>query len=138
MAKNLYFHALADNSSVMVNLASRAAEEDFKEEVLLYSVLAKERATRADLHAIDLAIEQYLHASFGTDVDFDLGDALSRLMADGIVTEGPDGILHTLPPREAALHIDAKWDQLLDLLPDPVVGEGREDMRRGDDEDDAA
>ncbi len=130
MAQNLYFHALADNGSAMIKLANRAAEEDFKEEILLYCVLAKERATRRDLKAIDLAIEQYLHASFGTDVDFDLGDALDRLMRDGLVTEGADGILHTLPPREAARHIDGMWDQLLDMLPDPTEGEGVEDMRR--------
>ena len=136
MAQNLYFHALADNSGVMIKLANRAAEEDFKEEVLLYSVLAKERATRADLPAIDLAIEQYLHSSFGMDVNFDLADALERLMADGLVVERADGILETLRPREAALHLDHKWDRLLDELPDPIAGEGHEDLTPiGADED---
>jgi hypothetical protein len=60
------------------------------------------------------------------DVDFDLEDALSRLLADGIVTEDADGNLHTLQPREAALHLDAKWDLFLDMLPNMDGSEGRE------------
>jgi hypothetical protein len=126
MAQNLYFHSMADNRGVMIKLADRAAEEDFKEEILLYSVLAKERAHRSDLSAIDGAIEQYVLSTFGQDVNFDLEDALSRLMADGIVTQASNGELTTLPPREAALHLDAMWDQLLDNLPDPTGVEGIE------------
>ncbi len=77
---------MADNRSAMVKLAERAAEEDVKEEMLLYSVLAKETATRKDLDAIDAAIEHYLHETFDVTVDFDLEDALGRLIEDGIVT----------------------------------------------------
>ncbi|WP_083567717.1 TMEM143 family protein [Hyphomicrobium sp. CS1GBMeth3] len=126
MAQNLYFHAMADNRGVLVKLADRAAEEDVKEEMLLYSVLAKEKAKHSDLPAIDAAIEQYLTSSFGLHVDFDLEDALSRLVADGIVTEEADGTLTTLGPEEAALHLDAKWDVFLDHLPDCTPDEGRE------------
>jgi hypothetical protein len=126
MAQNLYFHSMADNRGVMIKLADRAAEEDVKEELLLYTVLAKERALRADLPAIDAAVEQYLQRTFGVHVDFDLEDALGRLMADGLVVEDADGVLATLPPREAARHLDSKWDTFLDQLADPVSGEGRE------------
>jgi len=126
MAQNLYFHSLADNRGVMILLVDRAAEEDVKEEILLYSVLAKEQARRSDLEAIDFAIEKYLKGAFGIDVDFDLDDALSRLLADGIVTEDENGVLHTLPPKEAAKRLDAMWDVFLDDLPDIEDHEGRE------------
>lgn len=126
MAKNLYFHSMADNRGVMLKLANRAAEEDIKEEVLLYAVLAKMEAKRRDIDEIDRDIERWLAKTFGITVDFDLHDALSRLIADGLVTEKPDGTLATLPPREAALHIDAKWDRFLDELPQPKRGEGVE------------
>ena len=96
------------------------------EEVLLYSVLAKEKSTRADLPAIDNAIEQYLIRTFGMAVDFEIEDALDRLLKDGIVTEGPDGTLVTLPPKEAAQKIDTRWDGFLDRLPDPMATEGHE------------
>ena len=126
MAQNLYFHALADNRGCMITLADRAADEDVKEEILLYSVLAKERVMRADLQAVDEAIEEYLSSAFGVNVDFDLEDALGRLLADGVVTEGPSGMLYALPPAEAAQHIDGKWDLFLDELPDGAVLEGIE------------
>ncbi len=126
MAQNLYFHTMADNRGVILKIAARGAEEDIKEEMLLYTVLTKEKATRADLPAIDLAIEQYLTRTFGVKVDFDLEDALDRLVRDGIVREAADGTLHTLDPVAAAKHIDTKWDQFLDQLPDPMSAEGYE------------
>ena len=126
MAQNLYFHSMADNRGVMLKLADRAAEEDVKEEMLLYTVLLKERARHRDLPAIDAAIEQYLYSSFGVQVNFDLEDALRRLMADGIVTVGTDGYLHVMSPGRAAAHLDQKWDRFLDDLPDPISAEGFE------------
>jgi hypothetical protein len=126
MAQNLYFHAMADNRGVMLKLAARAAEEDIKEEMLLYSVLTKERARRQDIPDIDAAIEQYLAASFGVSVDFDISDALERLTADNLITEQPDGRLETMQPKDAAQHIDRKWDAFLDELPEPMSAEGME------------
>ncbi|MEL6299053.1 MAG: TMEM143 family protein [Pseudomonadota bacterium] len=130
MAQNLYFHALADNRGVLFLLGDNAAEEDVKEEILLYSVLSKEKVNRADLPDVDRAIEQYLRSTFGIDVDFDVEDALDRLIADGIVTMDPDGTLHALPPAEAAEHIDTMWDLILDNLPDVATHEGTEFVGR--------
>lgn len=126
MAQNLYFHAMADNRGVMIKLSECGADEDVKEEILLYSVLAKEPAKRSDLELIDAAIEKYLRTTFDIQVDFELPDALDRLIADGIVREDADGTLHTLPPLEAARHLDAKWDRFLDDLPDGATQEGLE------------
>ncbi|MET0652005.1 MAG: TMEM143 family protein [Hyphomicrobiaceae bacterium] len=133
MAQNLYFHAMADNRGVVTLLADRAAEEDVKEEMLLYSVLAKAPANIADLGHLDQAIEQYLARTFNIDVDFDVSDALRRLKEDGIVSQLPDGTLQALPPHQAALRIDQLWDASLDQLPDIAPEEGREmGMESGD------
>ena len=126
LAQNLYFHAMADNRGVMTLLADRAAEEDLKEEILLYSVLAKERVNIRNLRQVDQAIEQYLKDTFDIEVDFDVDDALQRLKQEGVVAELADGTLKTLAPREAALHIDRLWDACLDNLPDVTLDEGRE------------
>lgn len=125
MAQNLYFHSLADNRGVLVLLADRAAEEDVKEEILLYSVLAKESVNRRDLDDVDRAIERFLLTTFGVDVDFDLADAMERLLEDGLVREHADGTLEALTPIDAAEQIDALWDVFLDNLPsiDPHEGE---------------
>ena len=44
LAQNLYFHSMADNRGVMTLLADRAADEDIKEEMLLYTALANDAA----------------------------------------------------------------------------------------------
>jgi hypothetical protein len=126
MAQNLYFHAMADNRGVMTLLADRAAEEDVKEDMLLYCVLAKETVNERELDDVDRAVEQYLLNTFGVNADFDVRDALGRLEADGIVQRLPDGTLATLPPEAASTRIDAHWDGLLDQLPDQTADEGIE------------
>jgi hypothetical protein len=129
MAQNLYFHSMADNRGAMSKLADRAAEEDFKEEILLYSVLAKEKVNRSELHEVDTAIQAYIERTFGLQVDFEISDALERLVGDGIVREDANGDLHALPPREAARHIDEMWDRILDMLPTSGPRAGREMTR---------
>jgi len=42
-----------------------------------------------------------LQRTFGVSVDFDLEDALDRLVRDGLVKEDADGTLHTLLPAAA-------------------------------------
>jgi hypothetical protein len=127
LARNLYFHSMADNRGVMTLLADRAADEDIKEEMLLYTAIANARVSVRDLNAVDEVIEQYLSKTFGIHVNFDVEDAHARLRQDGIVTELADGTLKTLPPAEAALHIDKLWDACLDQLPDiTTTGEGAE------------
>jgi hypothetical protein len=127
LARNLYFHSMADNRGVMTLLADRAADEDIKEEILLYTALANERVNIRELDAVDRTIEDYLAKTFNIDVDFDVSDALERLKQEGVVTELPDGTLETLLPHEAALHIDKLWDACLDNLPDLTTsGEGQE------------
>jgi hypothetical protein len=126
LAQNLYFHAMADNGGVATVLAERAAEEDVKEEMLLYSVLAKEPVNVRDLKAVDEAIESYLKKTFEIDVDFDVQDAYRRLKEEGLVKELEDGTLQTLHPQEAALQIDRMWDRTLDDLPEFVRDEGVE------------
>lgn len=136
MAQNLYFHSLADNRGVLTLLADRAAEEDVKEEFLLYSVLAKSKAHISDIPEIDHAIERWLKSHFGINANFDVEDALKRLMADGIVTQSADGTLATLPPDRAAVRIDQLWDGYLDHLPG-VHGEGEEFEVDDESDDDA-
>jgi hypothetical protein len=134
MAQNLYFHSLAVNRGAVALLGDRAAEEDVKEEMLLYCVLAKATVNRRELKQVDVAIEQYMLNVFGLNLNFDIEEALSRLIETGIVEIGSDGTLHTLPPAAAARQIDFLWDRYLDNLPDPTHGEGVEfDFENGAD-----
>jgi hypothetical protein len=131
LAKNLYFHSMADNRGVMTLLADSAAEEDIKEEMLLYRWIANmPPLKRRDLETINRGIEDYLKTAFGIDIDFDISQAFARLKEEGVITELEDGTLKTLPPAEAVLHIDKLWTASLDQLPDiTTTGEGEEITR---------
>jgi len=113
LAQNLYFHNLADNRGVLTLLSDRAEEEDIKEEMLLYALLAKEPLMEEELGEAQLAIEQYLEHEFGVTIEFDLLDALGRLKADGVIIKGEDGTLRAMNPAEGCDHIDAMWDEYL-------------------------
>lgn len=129
LAKNLYFHSMADNRAAMTLLADGAAEEDIKEEMLLYTWIANMPAVRvADLEAIKRGIEGWLRTGFAIEVDFDVFEACGRLKEEGVITESGDGTLKTLPPAEAALQIDRLWDACLDGLPDLTTADEGEEM----------
>ena len=113
LAQNLYLHSLADNRSAFTLLANRAEEEDVKEEMLLYTVLATRQIHRDELPAVRAQISGYLSDEFNVDVAFDVFDALDRLVRDGIVREAPDGLLLTLTPMAALEHFDEMWDSYM-------------------------
>jgi Protein of unknown function (DUF3754) len=114
LAQNLYFHTLADNRAAITLLASRAEEEDVKEEMLLYSVLAKEHVSKHELTDLKDAIVGYLQREYQVTVDFDVEEALGRLIKDKIVTVQPDGSLKALSPADGIAHLDSLWDGYLD------------------------
>ena len=113
IANSLYFQNLANNQGVLALLTERGEEEDIKEELLLYTLLARERVNRAQLADAKTAIEMFLFKAFEVNVVFDVEDALERLLGDGIVTQAADGSLKTMDPATAATHIEAKWTRHL-------------------------
>lgn len=116
LSKNLYFNNLANNHSVMAALSERGEEEDIKEEVLLYTLLARSAMNRSDLGDAKLAIEDYLQSEFRVKVNFDIMDALERLIETGVVFETADGRLVALQPDEGCRHLDGLWDKHLDAI----------------------
>ena len=116
LSKNLYFNNLANNHSVMAVLSERGEEEDIKEEVLLYTLLARSTMKRSELADAKLAVEHYLQSEFQVKVNFDIYDALERLVDTGVVIEQPDGTLVALQPADGARHIDEMWDKYLDKV----------------------
>ncbi|MFM2422188.1 MAG: hypothetical protein RL291_718 [Pseudomonadota bacterium] len=126
MARNLYSHALADNGGVIELIAARAADQDAKEDILLYSVLVKDKINRAHLKDVDEGVESFIFSTFRIEADFETEEALERLLADGLIRQAADGTLSALPPVEAAKQIDKMWDGYLDTLAADWPSEGRE------------
>ena len=92
------FHRLVDD----------AEEEETKEALLAYYFLlnSPEPMQRSDL---DQCIEAWFEQSWNCRIDFEIADAMQKLLALGLVSER-DGLLHALPIEKAIAVLDERWD----------------------------
>lgn len=103
---NLYFRNVSNNAGMFDAIIGAAEEQEFKEAALAYFFLLGEPMGRADL---DRAIEAWLRARFGVDVDFELDDGLAKLERLGLLAEA-GGVLSVPPMAEALRRLDRAWD----------------------------
>jgi hypothetical protein len=111
MIRHLYYLTLANNASVITRLLDMAEEEEFKEAMLAYLLVAESSADhspRAD--QLDRAVEALLRDRAGVALDFEIGDALDKLFRLGLVRRRPDETLEALPPEPALARLDRRWD----------------------------
>jgi hypothetical protein len=114
LAQSLYFQNLANNQGALALIVDEAEEEDVKEEVLLYSHLLEQPIAARDVEVLDRRIEAFFSEKFGAEVDFDVYDALERLLASGLVIRTPSGELHARPLDEADRRLRNIWYNLAD------------------------
>ncbi len=114
LAQSLYFQNLANNQGALAVMVDEAEEEDVKEEILLYAHLLGHTVNYTQLESVKENINTFLHANFGVDVNFDIYDALRRLIANGLVTQSHEGDLRTLSLTEANTHLYVRWCRALE------------------------
>lgn len=110
LADTVYFRNLANNAGVLDLLVGAGEEQDAKEALLAYSVLHASGAalSKAD---IDRAAEAFLRDRLNVQVDFEIGDALSKLERLGLVAREGDAY-RAVDPADARNRLDAAWDNL--------------------------
>lgn len=108
LTQNLYFKNLDNNAGVFHRLANDAEEEECKEAVLAYYFLltSKTPMTRSEL---DRAIEHWLKEKWQCTVDFEIDDALNKLLTLGLVSES-DEKLRVISIQDGIKILDARWD----------------------------
>lgn len=126
LAQTLYFHNLANNRGVLTLLVDRAEEEDIKEEMLLYAYLVQTEIHRTHLATAQDEIEHFLMSEFHVSVEYDIEDALGRLVQDGLVTETADGWLRPMRPNDACRHLESLWRDCLGRGAHQVQGPAQE------------
>lgn len=110
LADTVYFRNLANNAGVIDLLAGAGAEQEVKEALLAYAVLRKagRGLTRAE---IDAGAEAFLREHFGLNVNFEIHDAMEKLLRLNLVTRTGE-TYEAAPPAEALERLDAAWDGL--------------------------
>ena len=107
LTQNLYFKNLDNNAGVFFRLANDAEEEECKEAILAYYfLLIRGPMTRKQL---DTTIESWLLDQWHCHVDFEIDDALNKLLVLSLVSE-ESGQLSALALEQAIKKLDKRWD----------------------------
>ena len=108
LTQNLYFKNLDNNAGVFHRLANDAEEEESKEAILAYYFLlvSSEPLTRSKL---DHEIERWFDSRWNCELDFEIDDALHKLLALGLVEKSGDSLIAV--SIEAGIRaLDQRWD----------------------------
>lgn len=113
MIRHLYYLTLANNASVITRLVDCAEEEDYKEALLAYYVLWRHRDDPEPWTSarLDAAVEALIKAKTGLVIDFEVADALAKLLRLGLVQADPQGQLRAANLDDALATLDRRWDE---------------------------
>lgn len=112
LSDNLYFKNLDNNAGVFHTLVDAAEEEDFKEALLAYAFLLKS-STGLTASALDEKIEVWFMDKYQCQLDFEISDALEKLVRMQLVIIDKDNY-QALPLTQAKQCLDKRWDSLFD------------------------
>jgi hypothetical protein len=114
MIRSLYYLTVANNAAVIHTLIDSAEEEEYKEALLAYATLLKHREDPEpwDQERLDRHVEQALQEYTGQPIDFEVRDAVGKLLRLGLVHESPQGFLSATRLGQALAVLDAQWDDL--------------------------
>ena len=87
LSANLYFQNLANDASVLTHLVDSAEAEETKEMLLAYFILYVERDRDYSEESLGRRVRIWVRDALGLDVDFEVGDALRKLIERGLVVE---------------------------------------------------
>lgn len=119
LAQNLYFQTLGSNLSVLYHLLDEAEEQECREALLAYSALWR-HAGAAGWTARDLDdyVEMEVERLTGLKIDFEIEDALAKLVRLRLVTKQGDH--HVAVPIDKALEaLDEAWDNYFKYNTEP-------------------
>jgi hypothetical protein len=108
LTQSLYFKNLDNNAGVFHRLANDAEEEENKEAVLAYYFLL-ENSQAMKKEDLDKKIEHWLSDKWQCQVDFEIDDALEKLMTLNLVTEA-DGEYRAVSIQQGIKNLDQRWD----------------------------
>ncbi len=114
MIRHLYYLNLANNGCVINKIVDVAEDEETKEALLAYFVLWRHEAAQRRLNRLQLdrEVERLLLERAGCRVDFQIHDALEKLVRLDLVRVQDDESLEVVGPLEAVRRLDKRWDEL--------------------------
>lgn len=112
VARDMYFKGMANDSPVLSYVIDLAESQEIKEAVLAYVFLSSEPTGLSEVQ-LDKRIEVWLEQTFDVNVDFEVDDALSKLL-DLKLLSSDNGHYTVVDPHVALEILDDYWDGLYD------------------------
>jgi hypothetical protein len=111
LTDNLYFRNLDNNAGVFHRVGDAAAEEEWKEAILGYFFLLCAGAPQTAAQ-IDDAVEAWFEKTHGVRIDFEIADALRKLVDLRLcrVGSGAEPTYDALPLDAASRALGERWD----------------------------
>jgi outer membrane lipoprotein-sorting protein len=110
LSDNLYFKNLDNNAGVFHTLIDAAEEEDIKEALLAYTFLLKSK-NGLTAQQLDDEIELWFKTKYQCTLDFEINDALEKLIRMRLVTS-ENQVYTVLSLDQAKVVLDEHWDNL--------------------------
>lgn len=111
LTDNLYFKNLDNNGGVLRHLIDEAEEEECKESILAYYCLLT-HGKALTKQQLDIEIEQWFASKFDFEINFEIEDALAKLLRFGIV-QCKGEYYSAVPINDAKQILHKQWDSLL-------------------------
>jgi hypothetical protein len=113
LTRSLYFQNLDNNGGVMFRLLDDAEEQEFREAILAYFLLWRNAGHEGwTIEQLDLAAEDFLMKACAVQVDFEIADALHKLVAMKLISPAGGARWRAIELDEALATLDATWDGL--------------------------
>lgn len=110
LTRNLYYRNLDNNAGALFRLVAEAEEQELREVVLSYFLLWRDAGpdgwTSSEL---DAASEEFLIELLGTEVDFEVGDAIRKLEQLRLVDPRPGHRWRAVTLDEAYRRLRDRW-----------------------------
>lgn len=110
LTRSLYFQNLDGNAGVLHRILDEAEEQEFREALLAWRLLSERGLLAATPRQLDEAVEQWLAARLGVQVDFEIEDALHKLEQWGLCRLLPGGRYHAVSLETALENLNRQWD----------------------------
>jgi hypothetical protein len=111
LTQSLYFQNLDNNAGALFLLLNEAEEQEFREAALAYFVLlTRAGETGWTRRQVDDSIEELLKQAAGIEIDFEISDAVDKLVRYRLVEECGAGKLRAVPLRAGLEALDRAWD----------------------------
>jgi hypothetical protein len=108
LTQNLYFKNLDNNAGVFHRIVNDAEEEESKEAILAYYFLMANDQPMSKKE-LDQAIENWMANKYNCVIDFEIDDALEKLLELGLVLKSNDK-LSAISLNEGIRKLDQRWD----------------------------